>query len=135
RFGFSFFAGGSFDALTGENLAAFAVVPATFRFSETMRVNINAGWLWDRMLDRHYLTYGLGFDWKFTDVLQWTIEAFGQPGASHVPNVLRPRLQTCILDRPNEICSVDRSDGPSIAGANATWITIGSTIRFPVPDS
>ena len=30
KFGFSFYAGGSFDALTGENLTAFAVVPATF---------------------------------------------------------------------------------------------------------
>src|SRR4030081_233669 len=29
RLGFSFFAGGSFDVLTGENLSAFAVVPAT----------------------------------------------------------------------------------------------------------
>ena len=84
RFGFSFYAGGPFDALTGENLTAFAVVPATFRLSETMRINVNGGWLWDRTVDRHYLTYGLGFDWKFTDVLQWTIEAFGQAGASDV---------------------------------------------------
>jgi hypothetical protein len=30
RLGFSFYAAGSFDALTGENLTAFAVVPATF---------------------------------------------------------------------------------------------------------
>src|SRR5712671_2280652 len=29
KFGFSFYAGGSFDALTGDNLTAFAVVPAT----------------------------------------------------------------------------------------------------------
>src|SRR5436309_10812730 len=33
KFGFSFYAAGSFDALTGENLAVFAVVPATYRFS------------------------------------------------------------------------------------------------------
>src|ERR1700687_1438676 len=33
RLGFSFFAGGSFYVLTGENLTAFAVVPATFRLS------------------------------------------------------------------------------------------------------
>src|SRR4030081_1645572 len=31
KFGFSFYAGGQFDALTGENITAFAVVPATFR--------------------------------------------------------------------------------------------------------
>src|SRR5712672_2049594 len=66
KFGFSIYAGGSFDALTGDNLTAFAVVAVTYRLSETMRININAGWLWDRTVDRHYLTYGLGFDWKFT---------------------------------------------------------------------
>src|SRR6266404_4839643 len=31
KFGFAFYAGGSFDALTGDNLTAFAVVPATYR--------------------------------------------------------------------------------------------------------
>lgn len=132
RLGFSFYAGGSFDALTGENLTAFAVVPATFRLSETMRINLNGGWLWDRMADRHYLTYGLGFDWKFTDVLQWTIEAFGQAGASDVPNVVRPRFQTGVRYRPNEIFSVDIIYGRNITGENANWITIGTTIRFPV---
>ena len=35
-------------------------------------------------VDRHYLLYGIGFDWKFTDTLQWTIEAFGQAGAVEI---------------------------------------------------
>jgi hypothetical protein len=134
RLGFSFFAGGSFDLLTGENLTAFAVVPATFRLSETMRINFNGGWLWDRTADRHYLTYGLGFDWKFTHVLQWTIEAFGQAGASDVASVVRPRFQTGVRYRPNEIFSVDIIYGRNITGENANWITIGTTIRFPVPE-
>ena len=134
RLGFSFFAGGSFDVLTGENLTAFAVVPATFRLSETMRINVNGGWLWDRTVDRHYLAYGLGFDWKFTDVLQWTIEAFGQAGASDTPSVVRPRFQTGIRYRPNEIFSVDVIYGRNITGENANWVTIGTTIRFPVPE-
>src|SRR3954464_5621981 len=47
KFGFSIYGGGSFDALTGENLTAFAVAPATYRLSETMRINLNGGWLWD----------------------------------------------------------------------------------------
>ena len=134
RLGFSFYAGGSFDAMTGENLTAFAVVPATFRLSETMRINLNGGWLWDRTVDRHYLTYGLGFDWKFTDVLQWTIEAFGQAGVSDVPSVVWPRFQTGVRYRPNEIFSVDVIYGHNISGENANWITIGTTIRFPVPE-
>src|SRR5881409_2379570 len=41
KLGFSIYAGGSFDALTGENLTAFAVIPATFRLNENMRININ----------------------------------------------------------------------------------------------
>src|SRR5436305_4594809 len=94
KFGFSIYAGGSFDALTGENLTAFAVAPATYRLSETMRINLNGGWLWDRTVDRHYLLYGIGWDWKFTDLLQLTVEAFGQAGQADVPSVTRPRLQT-----------------------------------------
>jgi hypothetical protein len=135
KFGFSFYAGGQFDASTGENLTAFAVIPATFRLSETMRINLNGGWLWDRTVDRHYLTYGLGFDWKFTDTLQWTIEAFGQAGASDIPGVVRPRFQTGVRYRPNEIFSIDVIYGHNITGENANWITIGTTVRFPVPES
>lgn len=134
KFGFAFYAGGSFDALTGENLTAFAVVPATYRLSETMRINVNGGWLWDRTVHRHYLTYGIGFDWKFTEVLQWTIEAFGQAGASDIPSVVRPRFQTGVRYRPNEIFSVDIIYGRNITGENANWITVGTTIRFPAPN-
>lgn len=133
RLGYSIYAGGSFDALTGENLTAFAVVPATYRLSETTRLNFNGGWLWDRNVDRHYLVYGIGFDWKFTETLQWTIEAFGQAGRSDTPSVVQPRFQTGVRYRPNEIFSVDLIYGRNISGENANWITLGTTIRFPVP--
>lgn len=133
RLGYSIYAGGSFDALTGDNLTAFAVVPATFRLSENTRINLNGGWLWDRSVDRHYLTYGIGFDWKFTETLQWTIEAFGQAGRSDTPAVVQPRFQTGMRYRPNEIFSVDLIYGRNITGENANWITLGTTIRFPVP--
>ena len=133
RLGVSFYAAGSFDALTGENRTAFAVVPATYRLSETMRINLNGGWLWDRSVDRHYLLYGASFDWKFTDTLQWTIEAFGQAGRSDTPSVVQPRFQTGVRYRPDEIFSVDLIYGRNITGENANWITLGTTIRFPVP--
>jgi len=135
KLGVSFYAGGSFDVASGEHLAAFAVIPATYRLSETMRINLNGGWLWDRRADRHYLLYGLGLDWKFTDTLQWTIEAFGQAGASDTPSVVRPRFQTGVRYRPNEIFSVDVIYGHNITGENANWITVGTTIRFPPPES
>jgi hypothetical protein len=134
KLGMSFYAGGSFDALTGESLTAFAVVPVTYRLSEVMRINAIAGWLWDRSVDRHYLIYGIGYDWKFTETLQWTIEAFGQAGASDTPSVVRPRFQTGVRYRPNEIFSVDVIYGHNITGENANWITIGTTIRFPAPE-
>src|SRR3954452_11869975 len=135
KFGFSFYTGGSFDALSGENLTAFAVVPATYRLSETMRINLNGGWLGDRTVERHYLTYGLGLDWKFTDVLQLTVEAFGQAGTSDIPSVVQPRFQAGVRYRPNEIFSVDIIYGRNISGENANWITLGTTVRFPVPDA
>jgi len=133
RWGLSAYGGGAFDAATGENLSVFAVIPATYRLSETMRVNLNGGWLWDRTVDRHYLTYGIGFDWKFTATLQWTIEAFGQAGSSDTPSVVQPRFQTGVRYRPNDIFSVDVIYGRNITGENANWITLGTTIRFPVP--
>ena len=135
KVGFSIYAGGSFDALTGDNLTVFAVVPATWRLSETMRINLNGGWLWDRVVDRHFLLYGIGWDWKFTDVLQLTIEAFGQAGQADRPSVTRPRFQAGVRYRPNEIFSVDLIYGRNIMGENANWITLGTTIRFPPPES
>src|SRR3954454_22521760 len=41
RFGFSVYANAAFDALTGDNLTVAAVIPATYRLSETMRINLN----------------------------------------------------------------------------------------------
>src|SRR5260370_29944541 len=48
RLGYSFYAGGSVDALTGENLTAFAVGPATYTLSDNMRSNVNASLAWGR---------------------------------------------------------------------------------------
>lgn len=132
KLGFSVSGGGSFDTASGESLTLFATIPATWRLSETMRINVNGGWLWDRTVDQHYFTYGLGFDWKFTNTLQWTIEAFGQAGHSDVPSVVRPRFQTGVRWRPSEEFSIDVIYGHNITGENASWITIGTTIRFPV---
>src|SRR5436190_17756369 len=132
RLGVSGYINASFDAVTGENLTIAAVIPATYRLSETMRINLNGGWLWDRTVDQHYFTYGIGFDWKFTKTLQWTIEAFGQAGASDTPSVVRPRFQTGVRYRPNDIFSIDVIFGHNITGENASWLTIGTTIRFPV---
>lgn len=132
RLGVSVYAAGAFDAVTGENLTVSAVIPATYRLSETMRINVNGGWLWDRTTGRHFALYGVGFDWKFTDTLQWTIEAFGQAGSADSPGTVRPRFQTGMRYRPSEIFSLDVIFGHNITGEGASWLTIGTTIRFPV---
>lgn len=135
KFGVSALASGTFDAVTGQNTAVFAEIPATYRFSETTRINLNAGWLWDCTIDRHYFTYGVGFDWKFTDVLQYTVELYGQAGHAEFASVIQPRVQTGVRYRPNDIFSVDVIYGRNITGENANWITLGTTIRFPPPGS
>lgn len=131
KFGYSALASATFDAVTGQNTAIFAEIPATWRLSETMRINVNAGWLWDRVNDWHYLTYGIGFDWKFTDVLQYTVEVYGQAGRADVASVVQPRFQTGVRYRPNDIFSVDLIYGRNITGEDSNWITLGTTIRFP----
>jgi hypothetical protein len=135
KFGVSALASGTYDAMTGQNTAVFAEIPATYRFNENMRINLNAGWLWDRVIDRHYFTYGVGFDWKFTDVLQYTVELYGQAGHAEFASVIQPRVQTGVRYRPNDIFSVDVIYGRNITGENSNWITLGTTIRFPPPGS
>ena len=120
KLGLSVSAGGSFDALTGENLTWFAAIPATYRLNETMRINVNGGWLWDRTVRPALSALRHGFDWKFTDTLQWTIEAFGQAGPTDEPSTVRPRLQTGLRYRPNEIFSVDVIYGHNITGETRT---------------
>ena len=134
-FGVSALAGGAFNAITGQNTAVFGEIPATYRLSEIMRVNLNAGWLWDRTVDRHYFTYGAGFDWKLTSVFEYTIELYGQAGQSDIPSVTRPKFQTGMRYRPNEIFSVDLIYGHNITGENSNWITLGTTLRFPAPET
>ena len=131
-FGFAAAFGASVDSRSGENTSMFAYVPATFRFSDNVRVNLNGGWNWDRTLDRHYLTYGAAIDVRLTEVVTWTGEVFGQAGAvSDDPYVVRPRFQTGLRYRPIETFSLDLIYGRNITGENANWITVGTTIRFP----
>jgi len=78
----------------------------------------------DRHVDRHYLTYGLGFDWEIHRCLAMEpIEAFGQSRRIRYPK----RSPAAISDRrslpPNEIFSVDVIYGRNIMGENANWIT------------
>lgn len=135
KWGYSFLTSGTFDSATGQFQTSLVEIPATYRLSEITRINLNAGWFRDAVLRRDYFTYGAGFDWKLTEIWQWTIEAFGLAGRAppDTPSTVRPRVQTGFRYRPNEIFSVDLIYGHNITGENAHWITLGSTIRFPPP--
>jgi hypothetical protein len=124
-----------YDAITGENIATFVNVPATLRLSNVVRINVNGGWQWDRIVDRHYLTYGLGVDWRTPDNV-WTLtaEVFGQVGAEQeISTVTQPRFQTGLRWRPIDVFSIDFVYGRNVYGENANWFTVATTMRFPPP--
>ena len=135
KWGYTVLGGSAFDAQTGQQLNVFAEIPATFRFSEVTRINLNAGWFWDRTIDKHYFQYGAGFDWLFAPKWSFTIEAYGLvgPNVADQPSTLRPRVQTGFRYRPDEIFSIDVIYGHNIAGEGSNWITVGTTVRFPPP--
>jgi hypothetical protein len=138
RFGVALAGGATYDVLTREMTGTFAYVPATLRLSDVVRVNLNAGWLWDRIADRHYLTYGAGVDWRTPDNV-WTLtaEVFGQLG--NIPEdtartLVQPRFQLGLRWRPIDRFSMDVIYGRNITGENANWITLATSIRFPAPE-
>jgi hypothetical protein len=124
-----------YDFTTHENTALFVNVPATLRLSDVVRINVNAGWLWDRIVDRHYLFYGIGVDWRTPDNV-WTLtaEVFGQAGPEQeVSTVTQPRFQSGLRWRPIDRFSIDFIYGRNVYGENANWFTVATTIRFPPP--
>jgi hypothetical protein len=131
-FGLAVAGGTSFDLDTGENTTVFAYAPATLRLSESARINVNAGWLWDRTADRHFATYGLGTDLKLTETLIWTTEVFGQLGDRdrEQPGTTDPRVQTGLRFRPVDRFSMDLIYGWNINGEQSRWLTLATTIRF-----
>jgi hypothetical protein len=122
----------TYDLISGANLATAATLPATFRFSDVVRVNLNAGWLWDRVADKHYLTYGAGLDWRTPDNV-WTLtgEVFGQTGNSAEDSgTVRPRFQLGLRWRPVDRFNIDIIYGRNLGGEQSNWITLANTIRF-----
>ena len=138
-FGLAVSATTAFDLITRENTAIAMTIPATMRLSENMRINLNGGWLWDRIADRHYLTYGLGFDLRTSDNV-WTLtaEVFGQAGPSEQSGdpagLVQPRFQTGVRYRPVDRFNIDLIYGRNIAGENAHWITLATVVRFPASE-
>ena len=63
------------------------------RLSNVVRINLNAGWQLDRTVNRNYLTYGAGFDWRTPDNV-WTLtgEVFGLAGVAERTGAVEPRF-------------------------------------------
>ena len=124
-------AGASYDLTARENTGAFAYLPATLRLSENARINLNGGWQWDRIADRHYLLYGAGFDLRTSDNV-WTLtgEVFGLGGMADVSSVTLPRFQVGLRFRPVDRFNIDVIYGRNLTGENANWITVATVIRF-----
>ncbi|MEA2871835.1 MAG: hypothetical protein QOH67_1811 [Hyphomicrobiales bacterium] len=135
RFGVAVAAGGTYDVLTSEFSGAYAYVPATLRLSEVMRINLNAGWQWDRVADHHFFLYGAGFDLRTPDNV-WTLtaEIFGLLGTADTASETQPRFQLGLRWRPIDRFSMDLIYGRNITGENANWITLATSIRFPAPE-
>jgi hypothetical protein len=108
-------------------------VPVTLRLSDVVRINVNGGWMLDRTLDRQFLTYGLGIDWRTPDNV-WTLtaEVFGQTGNSaETHSTTQPRFQTGLRWRPVDRWNIDLIYGRNIMGENTNWLTIATVLRFP----
>ncbi len=130
--GVSLEGGAIYDANANDLAGFFVTVPATMRLSKVMRINVNAGWAWDRLADIHYATYAAGVDWRTPDNV-WTLtaEVFGLVGQADTASAKQPRFQAGLRWRPIDRFSMDVIYGRNILGENANWITVGTSIRFP----
>lgn len=119
-----------YDATRSDTSSVFAYVPVTLRLSSTMRINVNAGWNHDRLNDRHFATYGIGWDWLFMPKFSMTLEAFGQHNGQDLGWETRPRFQGGLRYRPVDELSVDFIYGRNINGEGSHWFTVSTAYRF-----
>jgi hypothetical protein len=139
KIGLGIAGGMTYDFVARQNSAFTINVPATMQFSEKFKVNVNAGWLWDRIAGIHYATWGAGFEYQLGEKVGMIGEAFGQlgrlpavdPGDPPPPESIRqPRLQGGLRFTPIEMMDVDLIYGRNISGENANWLTLGVNLRF-----
>src|SRR5262245_35539794 len=134
KFGLAVSGGSSFDLLTGEYTGSFVNIPVTYTFSEEFKININAGWIYDRPSDMPFATYGAGFEWIPMKPFTIIGEVFGLLGERTDPHSRTdPRFQIGLRTTPVETVDIDVIYGRNIGGENANWITLGMNVRFPAP--
>jgi hypothetical protein len=132
RWSLLFSAGLAYDVVNGGVSDVLVNIPATFQALENFKINLNGGWLWNRPDDRHWATWGAGFDWSVNDRISIIGETFGIYGSNDPerPNATDPRAQLALRFKPNENLDLDVIYGRNIFGENAHWITVGMNVRF-----
>jgi hypothetical protein len=119
------------DAASGQYLFNQFYVPLTFQFSDTFRINVNAGWQYDGVTKINYALWGAGFEWIFAEKLTLIGEWFGLAGpATDVNTVSEPRAQLGLRITPVTNLDVDLIYGRNVYGENANWFTLGLNVRF-----
>jgi len=134
--GFAISGTATYDLTAQQNTALAITVPATLRLSNVVRINLNAGWQWDRVAGQHYATYGAGIDWRTADNV-WTLtaEVFGIAGAINEDQErgqIRPRWQVGLRWRPIDDFNLDVIYGRNLTGEESNWITVATVFRFKV---
>jgi len=123
----------TYDFTSSQATAINFAVPVSVRLVDALRINANAGWLYDRTMDRHYLSYGLGVDLRTPgNVWQLTAEVFGQAlNSADPPSAAQPRYQIGLRWRPVFEWSIDGIYGRNITGNNGSWFTVAMVRRWP----
>lgn len=127
RVGLGASGGAVFNLLTDEFVGAFATIPVTYKFTDQFKLNVNAGWVYDRPIDQHLLYWGAGIEW--VPVEKWTVigEVFGFAG-SGVNN--EPRAQAGLRYTPMAAFDIDLIYGYNLTGERANWVSLGLNVRF-----
>jgi hypothetical protein len=127
-----FSAAAAYNITTNELADVLINIPATFQVVENVKINLNAGWLYNLPNERHWGTWGVGVDWSVNDRISLIGEAFGllfndDPDRPHATD---PRAQFVVRFKPNEDIDFDVIYGRNLLGENAHWITVGLNVRF-----
>lgn len=118
--------GAGFDLIAGQHSELFAVVPLTYEFSEQFKLNLNAGWSWDRIADQHFFTWGGQVEWKPLDKITLLAEVFGEAGT----DANKPGIQAGLRYTPLPAFDIDFVYGRNITGEDANWFSLGVNVRF-----
>ena len=134
KFGFVVLAGGSFDALTGDNLTRVRGDPGDVSgYPRTCGSISMAAGCGTASPTGIICSMAQALTGSSPTRCNGPSRRSARRASPMTPSAIRPRFQTGLRYRPNEIFSVDLIYGHNITGENANWITIGTTIRFPVP--